>query len=30
MRLDAAARGVQAPPVIDCPWLYGELARQRP
>lgn len=28
MRLDAAARGVQAPPVVDCPWLYGELARQ--
>lgn len=28
MRLDAAARGVRAPSVPDCPWLYGELARQ--
>lgn len=28
MRLDAAARGVQAPPVVDCPWLYGEFAKQ--
>lgn len=28
MRLDAAARGRRAPPVADCPWLYGELARQ--
>ncbi|MDQ0559108.1 2,3-dihydroxybiphenyl 1,2-dioxygenase [Rhizobium mesoamericanum] len=27
MRLDAAARGVQAPPVADCPWLFNELAR---
>lgn len=25
MRLDAAARGLRAPPVADCPWLYGEL-----
>jgi len=25
MRLDAAARGVRAPPVADCPWLFGEL-----
>lgn len=29
MRLDAAARGVRAPAVADCPWLYGELAKQR-
>lgn len=27
MRLDAARRGVRAPPVIDCPWLYDTLAR---
>lgn len=27
MRLDAAARGVRSPPVVDCPWLYGEMAR---
>lgn len=27
MRLDAAARGVRAPAVVDCPWLYGELAK---
>ncbi|MEZ5810007.1 MAG: VOC family protein [Rhizobiaceae bacterium] len=25
MRLDAAAQGLRAPPVADCPWLYGEL-----
>lgn len=25
MRLDAAAKGVRAPAVVDCPWLYGEL-----
>ena len=30
MRLDAAARGLQTPHVADCPWLYGELAKQRP
>lgn len=28
MRLDAAARGLRAPAVVDCPWLYGELAKQ--
>jgi 2,3-dihydroxybiphenyl 1,2-dioxygenase len=28
LRLDAARRGRQAPSVVDCPWLYGELARQ--
>lgn len=28
MRLEAAARGVRAPKVADCPWLYGELAKQ--
>lgn len=27
MRLDAAARGVRAPAVVDCPWLYAELAK---
>lgn len=27
MRLDAAARGRRAPPVADCPWLYGELSK---
>lgn len=25
LRLDAASKGLQAPPVVDCPWLYGEL-----
>ncbi|MEX3011814.1 VOC family protein [Hoeflea sp. TYP-13] len=25
MRLDAASRGRRAPPIVDCPWLYGEL-----
>ncbi|GGF72665.1 biphenyl-2,3-diol 1,2-dioxygenase [Azorhizobium oxalatiphilum] len=25
MRLDAAARGIRAPEVVDCPWLYGQL-----
>ena len=25
MRLDAAARGRRAPPLPDCPWLYGRL-----
>lgn len=24
MRMDAARRGVRAPPVVDCPWLYGQ------
>lgn len=28
MRLDAAARGRRAPALVDCPWLYGEIARQ--
>lgn len=28
MAMDAAARGHRAPPVVECPWLYGELARQ--
>lgn len=28
MRLDAARRGLRAPPLADCPWLYGELAKQ--
>ncbi|MEK1852293.1 MAG: VOC family protein [Phyllobacterium sp.] len=27
MRMDAAARGIQAPPVADCPWLFSELTR---
>lgn len=29
MRLAAAARGRRVPPVADCPWLFGELAKQR-
>ena len=29
MRMEAAARGIRAPMVADCPWLYGELARNR-
>ncbi|MCA0869972.1 VOC family protein [Seohaeicola saemankumensis] len=28
MAMDAAKRGLRAPPVVECPWLYGELARQ--
>ena len=28
MRLALAARGEQSPPLIDCPWLYGQLDRQ--
>lgn len=28
MRLELAARGERAPPLIDCPWLYGQLDRQ--
>ena len=27
MRLKAAADGLRAPPVVDCPWLYAELKR---
>ena len=27
MRLEAACKGRRAPPVADCPWLFGELAR---
>lgn len=27
MRLDAAREGQRTPLVVDCPWLYGELAR---
>ena len=27
MRVDAAARGVRAPAIVDCPWLYGEFIR---
>lgn len=26
MRLDAAARGLRAPPLADCPWLYSALS----
>ncbi|MFD2176654.1 VOC family protein [Veronia pacifica] len=29
MRLKAAAEGHRAPPVIDCPWLYGALKKAR-
>jgi 2,3-dihydroxybiphenyl 1,2-dioxygenase len=28
LRLDAARRGLRAPPVAECPWLYGELVKQ--
>jgi len=28
MRLKAAADGLRAPPLADCPWLFGELAKQ--
>lgn len=28
MRLDAAARGIRAPAIVDCPWLYRKLAKQ--
>lgn len=28
MAMDAAKRGLRAPPLADCPWLYGELAKQ--
>lgn len=28
MRLDAAARGLRAPPLADCPWLYQQLNRR--
>ncbi len=27
MRLDLAARGRQGPPIVDCPWLYGQLEK---
>lgn len=29
MRLEAARNGRRAPPVHECPWLFGELAKQR-
>lgn len=28
MRLDAAQRGKRSPPVVECPWLYGQMALQ--
>ena len=28
MRLDTAASGRRAPPVVDCPWLYGAINRR--
>ncbi|WP_102225602.1 VOC family protein [Acidimangrovimonas sediminis] len=28
MRLDAAARGRRAPPLVECPWLYDALLRE--
>lgn len=28
MAKDAAARGLRAPAVVDCPWLYGEITKQ--
>ncbi len=27
MRLELAAQGRQTPPLVDCPWLYGQFAR---
>ncbi len=29
MRLELAAQGVQAPPIVDCPWLYSEILKAR-
>lgn len=29
LRLDAAARGVRAPPIAECPWLYDALIKGR-
>lgn len=29
MRLDAARRGLRAPPAAECPWLFGELMREK-
>jgi len=28
MAMDAAQQGLRTPPVVDCPWLYGELTRK--
>jgi len=28
MRLEAARNGRRSPPVVECPWLYGELVKQ--
>jgi len=28
MAMDSAAKGHRAPPVVECPWLYGELVKQ--
>lgn len=28
MAMDAGRRGLRAPPAAECPWLFGELARQ--
>ncbi len=29
MRLELGAQGAQAPPLVDCPWLYSEIAKSR-
>ena len=29
MRLKAAAGGLRAPPMVDCPWLYELRGRER-
>lgn len=29
MRMDLAAQGVQGPPIVDCPWLYSEIAKSQ-
>ena len=28
MAMDAGRRGLRAPPLAECPWLFGELAKQ--
>lgn len=29
MRLELGAQGAQTPPLVDCPWLYSEIAKSR-
>ena len=28
MRLEAGKQGLRTPPVVDCPWLYGAMAKK--